>query len=266
MWVLVACGCRIGFDSAGGAHDKDALVDGVALSGHDEDGDAVDDAVDSCPHLPDPQQLDGDRDGVGDACDPHPTQAIDRIAFFDPFVATRAEWTWSGESPTFAADRLVVDTRVGTRQTVGGLPATVGASELHVLGGRIAAIGTGQLFVGFGFVRGPMFPPVGTSTMTYYCEHCAGGPCGASPFLAFTYTYDNTSFTKPDQNTLPAFSPGPLDFTIDTTSTTMTCTTSWPISSQVGGSIPAGISPVSKGLAVRNLRVELDYYIEIHSD
>jgi len=43
------------------------------ISGTDEDGDADDDGVpdeiDVCPTLPDPDQLDSDEDGVGDACE-----------------------------------------------------------------------------------------------------------------------------------------------------------------------------------------------------
>jgi hypothetical protein len=265
-WVLIACGCRLGFDAVPETPGQDAVVDTVLLAGHDEDGDTVDDAIDVCPHVADPQQPDGDQDGVGDACDPHPTQAIDRIVFFDPFVGPRPEWTWTGETPTYSGDRLVVDTRVGARQTVGGRTATPASADTHVFGGNIAALGAGMQFVGFGFVRGPMFPPAGTNTMTYYCEHCAGGLCGGAPFLSFTYSYDNSTFTKPDQKSLPAFAVGPITFQVDTTSTSIACSTTWPTSRAVGGAIPAGISPLSKGFALRNLLVQLDYYVEIHSD
>ena len=38
----------------------------------DADGDGVCDAIDLCPAVPDPAQLDSDADGAGDACDPCP--------------------------------------------------------------------------------------------------------------------------------------------------------------------------------------------------
>jgi sugar lactone lactonase YvrE len=45
----------------------------------DVDHDGAIDALDKCPGLPDPQQRDTDRDGLGDACDPE-TRAKKRLA------------------------------------------------------------------------------------------------------------------------------------------------------------------------------------------
>jgi hypothetical protein len=50
----------------------------------DHDADGRGDACDGCPHLVDSGK-DTDADGVGDACDPRPTEAGDRIAFFEGF-------------------------------------------------------------------------------------------------------------------------------------------------------------------------------------
>src|SRR5512144_278011 len=58
---------------------------------HDHDGDLRGDACDVCPHLAD-TGADFDGDGVGDACDPRPTEAGDRIAFFDGFYGPLT-WT-----------------------------------------------------------------------------------------------------------------------------------------------------------------------------
>jgi hypothetical protein len=76
----------------------------------DSDGDGILDAVDNCPSVPNPQQLDldndgvgdacdncplvanldqtadVDRDGVGDLCDPHPTLAGDCLLVLDTFA------------------------------------------------------------------------------------------------------------------------------------------------------------------------------------
>jgi hypothetical protein len=53
--------------------------DGLYVSSHgkvsllkDTDGDGVPNASDNCPDAANPNQLDSDRDGFGDACDPTP--------------------------------------------------------------------------------------------------------------------------------------------------------------------------------------------------
>lgn len=66
--------------------------------GSDEDGDSFSDACDVCPHVSS-AQLDGDADGVGTACDPHPLLAVDAIAEFvsfadDPPVGWSQDGQW----------------------------------------------------------------------------------------------------------------------------------------------------------------------------
>jgi Thrombospondin type 3 repeat len=82
--VVVVAGCgRFGFDPpiALGT-SPDASVDALAAIGHDEDGDGIPDAIDVCPYVADPQQLDSDGDGVGDACDPEPNNPRQHVALF----------------------------------------------------------------------------------------------------------------------------------------------------------------------------------------
>ncbi len=63
------------FDGRGAALRSDDLAGVRALyrpaaASPDQDGDGVSDATDNCPAVRNPEQTDGDHDGVGDACDP----------------------------------------------------------------------------------------------------------------------------------------------------------------------------------------------------
>ncbi len=78
--ALLACSaCNPAFD----LHETYLDVDAPVTT--DEDQDFIDDSVDNCPGIYNPTQADGDHDGVGDACDPHPMTPGDRIVWFEPF-------------------------------------------------------------------------------------------------------------------------------------------------------------------------------------
>ena len=62
--------------------------------GHDEDGDDIDDACDSCPGTANPEQGDRDGDGVGDVCDPRPDVAGDVLHAFYTFAEADAADHW----------------------------------------------------------------------------------------------------------------------------------------------------------------------------
>src|ERR1700689_5156904 len=62
-------------------------------SGPDDDNDGCANTADNCPGIANSDQADGDGDGVGDVCDPHPTLPGDSIisaAFF--FKTLYAAW------------------------------------------------------------------------------------------------------------------------------------------------------------------------------
>ena len=253
----IAAGCRFGFDAQS--------QDGAIVRGHDEDRDGIDDGLDVCPHVADPEQLDTDGDRVGDVCDPNPTQPIDHLVFFDGFVALRSEWSLTGPAPTFDGEQLTSDT-TGDQQLVLSLPAPASGSEHIAVAGRFVGAGVGQQLLALGFGRLPLFPPMGTSTAAYYCEVCGGGPCGPTPFFSFTFTNDNIGFTHVDQRPLPAITPGSIAFTIDRTPANLACETSWPAVTQVGGMLPPAIDPVAIALTMKNVVVRFDYVIQIHTD
>ncbi len=104
---------------------------------HDEDGDAIGDVCDPCPHLAG-TAADGDGDGVGDACDPQPGVAKQRIRFFDPFTADRADWDHESGIARLG-ESLRVNALTGTKFT----NVSITNSEVRIAtGGTIAAVGS----------------------------------------------------------------------------------------------------------------------------
>ncbi len=63
-------------------------------TGHDEDGDSVDDNCDNCPTFTNDTQPNADGDQVGDACEyPDNVGLLGTIALFDPLTADNGDWT-----------------------------------------------------------------------------------------------------------------------------------------------------------------------------
>ncbi len=133
--VALCAGCgRLGFD---------APID--SSIGHDEDGDGVPDTFDVCPHIPGPQ-LDTDHDGVGDDCDPEPTNPRQRIALFAAMTPDDQPFSFRGSGDwTQRADAMHFDGKFdgsmnygvalqNAQITIGvDVSAVVGATSQHQL-------------------------------------------------------------------------------------------------------------------------------------
>lgn len=82
---------------------------GDVLLGHNEDGDGFPDSIDKCPHVASATNADGDNDGVGDACDPEPTNGRQSWTLFAPMTSALTiamqpanAWTLNADDYSYA--------------------------------------------------------------------------------------------------------------------------------------------------------------------
>lgn len=133
-------------DGANPMNDGAMPID-TMIGGHDEDGDGIPDALDNCPADPNSDQLDGDADGVGNACDPHPALQ-DKMTFFESFADVPMDWDLDGAIPqddklrVFANDFPTAPYETGTdavvrsRYTVVDIQPTASFQTAEVTGAR----------------------------------------------------------------------------------------------------------------------------------
>lgn len=248
--VLCAASCgRLQFDARPDAVDARVCVNPI---GHDEDGDAIDDACDVCPGLFDDQR-DSDGDGVGDACDPLPATATERIAVFDPFLTATNNWNY-GTNTTVGNDVFYIP------GAGGGFAPTLTAPPTRA---RYTIVGS----VGNAMVPAHQLSlQVGPTTTpgAYYCELYE--EVGAFQ-LKMTYTTDSVSFNSPATVPVtPPFTDGPVTLTMDHFPPTMGCSATWAGQSySIDAPIPNGIAPETVFLSVYNVDTTLTSFTQISS-
>lgn len=256
LFALSLTGCgRFEFDALDGQSDAapDARVC-VAPAGHDEDGDAVDDACDLCPHLSDPDQRDGDGDEVGDACDPDPAVARQRITRFEPFVDNRAGWvtinsTLDATGAHVAGIGGYADLRV---------PLVDGAYT-HVMGMTVHASGVGEHHIQIVNYNSP-------TGAYFYCELYTFEQAQLNN-IAFTYTFDGMDYMHDD--IIPRLNPtvggtGMLSMTTEDTATR--CGTVWDGETVAALGQRHGIVGDELILAANNLDATIHWFVQIRTE
>lgn len=110
-------------DTDGVSDDLDNCPDVANASQGDEDSDTAGNACDNCPHIANPGQANVGEidvglvaDGVGDACDPKPTETGQNIALFLPFEdpAEIAAWQVAGSAAVFVVENGRLEQRGAT--------------------------------------------------------------------------------------------------------------------------------------------------------
>jgi hypothetical protein len=236
--VLAACG-RLNFDNAGAC----------VPVGHDEDGDAIDDACDVCPHEPDAAQRDSDGDGVGDACDLEPQAPRQRWALFDPFTSQTAAWQY-GTGVQIANDALrLPGGAISVSASLNAPPAV----DLFELAGPINGVSTSEHQVTLG-IRAAADPA------SYFCELYELGTL----YFAATYT-TGTGFPSLQQMPLPGTYPlEEVRITLENTPPTWRCRLRYGANDvTVGGDIPMGITPDIVLVSAKGVDIDLRYFARI---
>ena len=219
--------------------------------GHDEDGDGIDDACDVCPHIANPDQADRDGDGVGDVCDPHPDDPIDRIAFFDPFTTMLPQWTFMGNG-TYSGDAIIVQ---GGDWSASLAYATT--DDLYAIGGKVTATGSDA-------TQQVSLQIAGGASGSYYCELYVDA---GTDYLQLTYTYDGTNFTHDGSVPLATLDGASFAMSYSQEQGMLACDGSVAGSNgSASGPTPSGIPPATAFVQTVDLDMELDYFIQIHSD
>ena len=257
-WLLAAmvfAACRWHFDAVGdgggGSDSNSGIRPCTAPTGHDEDGDNIDDACDVCPHVSDPAQLDSDGDGVGDACDPAPNDPSQHWVLFDPFTGPLAAWSYDSAAQLTGDTLHLPGLTVGTGAYLVDQPAT----DLFEYAGPVHSVATGMRQLTLG-VRSTSAPA------TYYCELYESG---AQFYISATYTANGTTFTGFGAMNLPGTYPiQDVTMTLESSPTTAHCRLRYGTTDvTVGGMLPGSLAQDRAYVAAHGLDIDLRYFVRI---
>ena len=125
-----------------GATDTPAAC--IAKTQHDEDSDNLKDDCDACPTITS-DLLDGDGDGLTDACDPDLSNSVDgdRIVFVALFassaeLATLFDTSGTGAAASISADRLVLPAGAQAAVKTTSVPTQMAIEVASVTGSDLA--------------------------------------------------------------------------------------------------------------------------------
>ena len=207
LGLLPLAGCNLVFGLEAVAPPIDAAgIDGRDAAGHDEDLDAIDDAVDVCPNVAD-DQTDSDGDGVGDECDPNPGLPIDRLRAFRD-LRDFAGWTPVTGSWDPGTDEVTQTDPAGNQLATLDLGAVDDPTLIAVI---TAASGASAYGVGLYLITGAGLEPGLPAGLACYVAQPAGRLISwdnRTPGAAISVPSANTVWGHPVRITLRASSPG----------------------------------------------------------
>ena len=248
--LLFAAGCgRFNFDNT--STDSNTTPQCNPTSTHDEDADGIIDDCDVCPWIPDLPQADTDGDRVGDACDPEPANARQRIVLFDPLLTT-AQWV-----PNSLVDPRGDSVKLGGVGAQGALRrGFVPATDQLVIGARTGVAGAGVSLLAI------LFKDV-TDGPAFYCELYDSG---IDNTLFYTYTLDGTNYAHPGSAPAARLANGNGSLTADVDASMLRCRSTWSPTSDVSGTRPNTINASVLALYAENIEAELFYFAQIRTE
>lgn len=236
--------------------DDDDTMDGTidasmaCGTGHNEDGDLFTDECDRCPHIPTTANTDTDSDGVGDDCDPQPSQPNQSIARFDTFETLAGDWNTVGNAVAMS-DQLVFG---GTGSSSISRPWTNGTS-LFIVGFTTNVLTGGAALLSLNAGES-------TSSRLYYCELYDDT---FNMALQLTYTLNGMDYIHPGlQSTGQRLSglTGTLEMN---TASIKRCHVEYGGGFNTVGGTVNGIAPDTFALYAENVTATIDWMIEIRT-